>query len=116
MWFVGCSYIQTYKHNLRLRPDKCPPHLHDYVPHAKVLGNDTGTDSMLKFEWFKSFYSRAGLGRKKGRDDEWIEHQDAFDQILAELNTKQGMQGGFTLHYLQNGLDATKGIYSFSIG
>ena len=84
-------YIQAYKHNLRLRPDKRLPHLHDYVPHAKAFSNDTGTDSMLKFEWFKSLCSHAGLGGKRGRDDEWIEHQDAFDQILAELNAKQGM-------------------------
>ena len=53
--------------------------------------------SMLKFDWLESLCSHAGLGRKKGRDDEWIEHQDAFDQILAELNAKQGKLGGFIL-------------------
>lgn len=30
----------------------------------------------------------SGLGKKKGRDDDWIEHQDAFDQILANLNAQ----------------------------
>ena len=29
-----------------------------------------------------------GLGRKKCRDDDWIEHQDTFDQILANLNAQ----------------------------
>ena len=33
------TYIHTYKHNLRLRSHKCPPHPHDYVPHARVFGN-----------------------------------------------------------------------------
>lgn len=30
-----------------------------------------------------------GVGSKKGRDDDWIGHQDAFDKILAGLNTVQ---------------------------
>ena len=29
-----------------------------------------------------------GLGRKKRRDDDWIEHQDTFDQILANLSAQ----------------------------
>ena len=33
-------------------------------------------------------FSLTGLGRKKGRDEDWIEHQDAFDQILADLNAQ----------------------------
>ena len=28
----------TYKHSLRLRPQWCLPHLHDYEPHTKALG------------------------------------------------------------------------------
>ena len=35
-------------------------------------------------------FTRAGVGSKKGRDDGWIEHQDAFDDILAQLNKQQG--------------------------
>ena len=26
-----------------------------------------------------------GLGAKRGRDDDWVEHQVEFDQILAQL-------------------------------
>ena len=33
------TYIHTYKHNLRLRPHKCPPHPQDYELHAKAFGN-----------------------------------------------------------------------------
>ena len=29
-----------------------------------------------------------GLGIKKDRDEAWIEHQDDFDQILANLNAQ----------------------------
>ena len=65
------------------------------------------TDSTLKFDWLKALCSHVGLGRMKSRDDEWIEHQDAFDQILADLNAKQGM---FILHYLQIHLDSVKGV------
>ena len=28
----------------------------------------------------------SGVGAKKGRDEDWIQHQDAFDEILAGLN------------------------------
>ena len=31
--------IHTYKHNIRLRPQKCPPRPHNYVPHTKAFGN-----------------------------------------------------------------------------
>ena len=34
--------IHRYKHNLRLRPHKCPPRPHNYVPHAKAFGNQSG--------------------------------------------------------------------------
>ena len=29
-----------------------------------------------------------GLGEKRCRDEAWIEHQDAFDEILANLNAQ----------------------------
>ena len=35
-------YLHTYKHNLRLRPHKCPLRPHDYVPHAKAFSNKHG--------------------------------------------------------------------------
>lgn len=45
--------------------------------------------------WFDNYnfvvLAHTGLGGKRGRDDDWIEQQDAFDQILAELNAKQGV-------------------------
>ena len=31
----------------------------------------------------------SGVGAKRGRDEDWIQHQDAFDEILAGLNGKQ---------------------------
>lgn len=31
-----------------------------------------------------------GVGSKRGRDDDWIEHQAAFDKLLAGLNAAQG--------------------------
>ena len=31
----------------------------------------------------------SGVGFKKGCDDDWIEHQESFEQILAGLNTVQ---------------------------
>lgn len=36
----------------------------------------------------------SGLGSKKGRDDGWIEHQDAFEDILTQLNKQQGSATG----------------------
>ena len=30
------------------------------------------------------------MGAKKGRDEDWIQHQDAFDEILAGLNEGKG--------------------------
>ena len=42
------TYIHTYKHNLRLRPHKHPPCLHDYVPHAKVFGNYCSKNAIIK--------------------------------------------------------------------
>lgn len=31
----------------------------------------------------------SGVGAKRGRDEDWIQHQDTFDEILAGLNEKQ---------------------------
>ena len=44
------TYIHTYKHNLRIRPHKRPPRLHDYVPHAKAFGNELKYKSVPNFE------------------------------------------------------------------
>ncbi len=35
-----------------------------------------------------------GVGAKKGRDEDWIQHQDTFDQILAGLNSTQSSKKG----------------------
>ena len=36
------------------------------------------------------------MGTKRGRDEGWIEHQDAFDKILADLNAVKSTQEGTT--------------------
>ncbi len=36
----------------------------------------------------------AGVGAKRGRDEDWIQHQDTFDQLLAGLNSAQGSREG----------------------
>ena len=38
--------------------------------------------------WY--FSNLSGVGFNRGRDDGWIEHQDTFNQILAELNSARG--------------------------
>ncbi len=32
----------------------------------------------------------SGVGTKRGRDEDWIQHQDTFDQLLAGLNRGHG--------------------------
>lgn len=43
-----------------------------------------------------------GLGAKKGRDDYWIQHQDSFDQLLANLNAQQTTATTKTAHCHSN--------------
>ena len=44
--------------------------------------------SLLTHDFTFTTWFTSGLGRRKGRDEDWIEHQDAFDQILANLNSQ----------------------------
>ena len=39
-----------------------------------------------------SLYS-TGVGAKRGRDEDWIDQQESFDSILAELNAEQTRGG-----------------------
>ena len=34
------------------------------------------------------FLVSLGVGYSRGQDDEWIDHQQSFDQILASLNAE----------------------------
>lgn len=54
---------------------------------GKGLGlNEDGDTKHVKISKKKDNH---GVGNKRGRDADWIERQDAFDQMLADLNAAQ---------------------------